>query len=72
VRYNIPTDLLGRTGRYVANWVKEFYASLWIDPGHKYIHFAFRGHECRLYITRVREILRIPESATKIHQLYYR
>jgi len=25
-------DLLGRTGLYVPSWVREFYATLWIDP----------------------------------------
>jgi len=34
-------DLLGRTDRYVLSWVHEFYATLWIDPGHRFIHFAF-------------------------------
>ena len=33
------TDLLERTGRYVPSWVREFYATLWIDPGHRFIHF---------------------------------
>ena len=31
-------DLLGQTGGYIASWVREFYASLWIAP----IYFAFR------------------------------
>ena len=26
------TDLIGRTGLYVPSWVRQFYASLWIDP----------------------------------------
>ena len=60
-------DLLGKTSSNIASWVREFYASLWIDPGHRYIHFAFRGRDHRLYSNRVREILRILESATKIH-----
>ena len=55
-------DLLGWTGRYVPSWVREFYASLWIDPRHRYIHFAFRGHDYRLQSSRAREILRILES----------
>ena len=37
--------LLGWTGRYVPSWVREFYASLWIDPRHRFIHFAFRGRD---------------------------
>ena len=53
------TDLIGRTGLYVPSWVRQFYASLWIDPQHNYIHFAFRGRDYRLMSTRVREILRL-------------
>ena len=41
-------DLLGWIGRYVPSWVHEFYSSLWIDPRHRFIHFAFRGHDYRL------------------------
>ena len=41
-------DLLGQTGRYIPSWIREFYASLWIDPRHMYIHFAFRGYDYRL------------------------
>jgi hypothetical protein len=65
------SDFLGRTRAYCGTWVREFYSSLWIDPAHEFIHFAFRGHDCRLYSTRVREILRLPASETKIHQLCF-
>jgi len=39
------TDLIGRIGLYVPSWVRQFYASLYIDPHHRYIHFAFRGRD---------------------------
>ena len=26
------TDLIGWTGLYVPSWVRQFYATLWIDP----------------------------------------
>ena len=64
-------DLLGQTGRYASSWVREFYALLWVDPGHRFIHFAFRRCDRRLYSNMAREILRILESATRIHQLCY-
>ena len=64
-------DLLGWTGWYVRAWVREFYASLWIDPRHRFIHFAFRGHDYRLQCQRAREILRILESPIRIHEIYY-
>jgi hypothetical protein len=54
------SDLLGRTGAYYGTWVREFYSSLWIDPTHEFIHFAFRGHDRKLYSTRVREIFEAP------------
>jgi hypothetical protein len=65
------SNFLGRTGAYCGTWVREFYSSLWIDPAHEFIHFAFRGRDRRLYSTRVREILRLPASETKIHQLCF-
>ena len=52
-------DLLGRIGLYVPSWVRQFYATLWIDPQHRFIHFVFRGRDYRLMSTRVREILRL-------------
>ena len=52
-------DLLGWIGRYVPSWVHELYATLWIDLAHRFIHFAFRGHDYRLMSFRVREILRL-------------
>ena len=64
-------DLLGRTGRYVPSWVREFYSSLWIDPRHIFIHFAFRGRDYRLQSSRVREILRILESPIHLHKVCY-
>jgi len=65
------TDLLGRTGRYVPSWVREFFSSLWIDPGHRFIHFAFKGRDYRLMSFRVREILRTPESPIRLHEVCY-
>ena len=53
------TDLIGRTGLYVSSWVRQFYASLWIDPLHRFIHFVFSCRDYRLTSTRVREILRL-------------
>jgi len=70
---NLPglADLLGQTSRYVTSWVREFYASLWIDPSHRFIDFTFRGCDRRLYSNKVREILWILESLIWIHEIYY-
>ena len=44
---------------------------MWIDPRHRFIHFAFRGHDYRLQSSRVREIMRILESPIHIHEVCY-
>ena len=64
-------DLMGRSGSYVAEWVRQFYASLWIDPGHRFIHFAVGGRDHRLYGNRAREILMVPDDSIKLHQVCY-
>ena len=65
------TNLLGWTGRFVPSWVREFYSSLWIDPRHRFIHFAFRGRDYRLQSLRVREILRILGAPICLHEVCY-
>ena len=55
------TDLIGWTGLYVPSWVHQFYASLLIDPHHRFIHFAFGSRDYRLMSTRTRDILRLEE-----------
>ena len=65
------TDLLGRTNLYVLSWVRQFYATLWIDPQHRFIHFAFRGRDYRLMSSRVREILRLQEQPVRLHEVCY-
>ena len=67
----VLTDLLRRTGLYVPSWVYEFYATLWIDPQHRFIHFAFRGRDYRLMSFRVREILRLQEQPIRLHEVCY-
>ena len=44
---------------YVPSWVWQFYASLYVDPQHNFIHFAFRGRDYRVMSFRAREILRL-------------
>ena len=55
------TDLISWTGVYVPSWVRQFYASLYVDPHHNFIHFAFRGRDYKMMIQRAREILRLQE-----------
>jgi hypothetical protein len=34
-------SLLTTSGRYVEEWVRVFYASVWIDPDHQWMRFLF-------------------------------
>ena len=52
-------DLIGWTGVYVPSWVRQFYASLYVDPHHNFIHFAFNGRDYRVRSSRAQEILRL-------------
>ena len=65
------TDPIGRIGLYVPSWVRQFYATLWIDPQHRFIHFVFGGRDYRLTSTRVREILRLQEQPVRLHEVCY-
>ena len=64
-------DLIGRMGIYVPSWVHQFYASLFIDRHHRFIHFAFIGKNYRVMSGRGREILRLEEQPIKMHEVCY-
>jgi hypothetical protein len=40
--------LLVLPGTYMEEWVREFYASVWIAPDHSYIHYALAGRDYRV------------------------
>jgi hypothetical protein len=65
------TDLIGWTGLYVPSWVRQFYASLYVDPHHRFIHYAFRGRDYRMMSQRAREILRLQEQPVRLHEVCY-
>ena len=49
-------DLLTRAHEYVPDWVKIFFATLWIPRGQQYIEFMFRGDHRRLYREEIAEL----------------
>ena len=65
------SDLIGRTGLYVPSWVRQFYASLYVDPHYNFIHFAFGGKDYRVMSFRAREILRLQEQPVRLHEVCY-
>ena len=65
-------DLLTRAHEYVPDWVKIFFATLWIPRGRQYIEFMFRGDRHRLYreeITKALGVNIVP--TTQVHELCY-
>ena len=40
--------LLALVGNYVEEWVREFYASVWVAPDHSYIHYTLAGTDYRV------------------------
>jgi len=50
-------ELLALPGTYCEQWVREFYASVWVSPDHRYIHYALVGTDYRVTAQRAREVL---------------
>ena len=63
--------LLALPGTYVEDWVKEFYAIVWVAPDHNFIHYALAGIDYRVTTQHSRETLGLRESETRIHELCY-
>ena len=64
-------ELLALLGTYCEEWVREFYALVWVSLDHSYIHYALAGTDYRVTARRAREVLGLTASPTRIHQLYY-
>jgi len=64
-------ELLALPGTYCEQWVREFYASVWVSPDHSYIHYALAGTDYRVTAQRAREVLGLRAYSTRIHQLCY-
>jgi hypothetical protein len=46
--------LLTTSGRYVEEWVRVFYASVWIDPDHQWMRFLFKREDVTLHASQIR------------------
>jgi len=60
-------ELLALPGTYCEQWVREFYASVWVSPDHSYIHYALAGTDYRVTAQRAREVLGLRAYSTRIH-----
>jgi hypothetical protein len=64
-------SLLTFCGRYVEEWVRVFYAIVWIDLDHQWMRFRFERQDVTLHATQIRELFGFPESSTRLHSLCY-
>jgi hypothetical protein len=63
--------LLTTSGRYVEEWVRVFYATVWIDPDHHWMRFHFEREDVTITATQIRQLFGFPESTTRLHSLCY-
>jgi len=68
--HSLP-ELLALRGTYCEQWVREFYASVWVSPEHSYIHYALADTDYRVTTQSSREVLGLRAYPTRIHQLCY-
>jgi hypothetical protein len=64
-------SLLTSSGRYIEEWVRVFYATVWIDPDHQWLRFRFEREDVTLHATQIRQLFGFPESMTRLHSLCY-
>jgi len=63
--------LLALPSTYMEEWVKEFYASVWVALDHCYIHYRLEGTDYRVTAQHARETWGLTAYATKIHEICY-
>jgi hypothetical protein len=63
--------LLTTSGRYVEEWVRVFYASVWIDPDHQWMRFRFEQEDVTIHASQIRQLFGFIESSTRLHILCY-
>jgi hypothetical protein len=63
--------LLTTSGRYVEEWVRVFYATVWIDPDHHWMRFRFEREDVTITASQIRQLFGFPESSIRLHSLCY-
>jgi hypothetical protein len=63
--------LLTTSDRCVEEWVRVFYASVWIDPDHHWMRFRFEREDVTITASQIRQLFGFPESTTRLHSLCY-
>jgi hypothetical protein len=64
-------DLVTRRSRYVPDWVRVFYATVYVDTVRVAIRFMFMGQQQRLTREGITELLQVDLHDDSIHYLAY-
>jgi hypothetical protein len=64
-------SLLTMSDRCIEEWVKVFYATVWIDTDHQWMRFSFERDDVTLLASQIRQLFGFPESSTWLHSLCY-
>jgi hypothetical protein len=63
--------LLTTSDQYVEEWVRVFYASVWIDLDHQWMRFCFEREDVTILASQIRQLFGFNESSTHLHSLCY-
>jgi hypothetical protein len=63
--------LLTTSGRYVEEWIRVFYATVWIDPDHHWMRFCFEREDVTVTASQICQLFGFHESSTRLHSLCY-
>jgi hypothetical protein len=63
--------LLTTSDRYVEEWVRVFYATVWIDPDHHWMRFRFEREDVTIHASQIRQVFGFHESSTRLHSMCY-
>jgi hypothetical protein len=63
--------LLTTSGRYVEEWVRVFYDTVWIDPDHHWMRFRFERKDVTIHASQIHQVFGFNESSTRLHSMCY-
>jgi hypothetical protein len=64
-------DLVSKRSRYVPDWVRVFYATVYVEADKLSLHFMFMGQQRRLTREGIAELLGVDLHDDSIHYLSY-
>ena len=60
-----------RSSLYMDEWVRVFYAIVWVDPSHEFIQFYFEGETYKILASEIIQLYGFPKIPVRLHSLCY-